>query len=220
MVMQVKLIVVVGKANKGTVALKLPTIIGRSREAQLTVAHPMISRQHCEVYEEAGLLMIRDLGSLNGTLVEGRRIREAPLRPDAEFTVGPLTFRAEYKYAGDLDSLPAVKLADEAAQPHEAESDEQIPDFESLGETPNFSPADIQTDQPPTGDQEPDFAAWEPMAAKDEEGEEEEDEPEPTPPPPMPPKEESTIEVNPDSRQSQSIETDDDDLDDFLKGLP
>ncbi len=94
--MEAKLIVVGGKASKAKIALKLPTVIGRSREAGLTIAHPMISRRHCEVFEADGLLMVRDLGSLNGTVVGGQRVKESPLPPDAEFTVGPLTFRAEY----------------------------------------------------------------------------------------------------------------------------
>jgi len=52
--MDAKLIVVGGKANKSEIKLQLPTIIGRSRDADLTMAHPMVSRQHCEIYEEGG----------------------------------------------------------------------------------------------------------------------------------------------------------------------
>ena len=123
--MEAKLTVVGGKANKKTIALKPPSKIGRSRDADLTIPHPMISRQHCEVFETDGLLMLRDLGSLNGTMIGGRRVKEAPLPPQAEFTVGPLTFRAEYKYEGDLSKLPKPVWAEEEAaapsavtQPH------------------------------------------------------------------------------------------------------
>ena len=140
--MDAKLIVVGGKASKGTVSLKLPTVIGRSRQAGLTVAHPMISRQHAEVYEVAGLLMIRDLGSLNGTVIDGRRIKEAPLPPDAEFTIGPLTFQAKYEYKGDLSKLPPPVLADEPhgdAAPTEAWG--ESPDFELLDDEPPAKPA-------------------------------------------------------------------------------
>ncbi len=49
---EAKLIVVGGKASKRDVALELPTTIGRSRQADLTVAHAMVSRQHCELFEE------------------------------------------------------------------------------------------------------------------------------------------------------------------------
>jgi hypothetical protein len=107
--MEAKLIVVGGKTNRGEIPLKLPTTIGRSRQATLTVAHPMISRQHCEIYERDGLLMLRDLGSLNGVLLGDKRVTEAPLPPGAEFTVGPLTLRVEYQYSGDLTALPPIQ---------------------------------------------------------------------------------------------------------------
>jgi hypothetical protein len=91
--MEAKLIVIRGKANKNEVALKLPSVIGRSREADLTIGHPMVSRRHCEVFETDGTLMIRDLGSLNGTLINGEKVSEAAVPANAEVTVGPLTFR-------------------------------------------------------------------------------------------------------------------------------
>jgi pSer/pThr/pTyr-binding forkhead associated (FHA) protein len=116
--MEAILIVVGGKITKKAVSLKkLPVVIGRSREARLTISHPMISRQHCEVFERDGLLMVRDLGSSNGTMVGGQRIREAPLPPDGEFSIGPLTFRARYKYSGDLHALPAPILAEPESKP-------------------------------------------------------------------------------------------------------
>jgi hypothetical protein len=126
MSMQAKLIVVGGKASKREVLLKLPSTIGRSREADLTVAHPMVSRKHCEAYELGGLLMIRDLGSLNGTYVGGKRVREAPLPPNREFTVGPLTFRVRYEYTGDLNQLPPVVLAGEANAAPPAPTEEAV----------------------------------------------------------------------------------------------
>ncbi len=124
--MEAKLTVVGGKANKTTISLKLPATIGRSREAGLTIPHPMISRQHCEVFEADGLADgFATWARSNGTLVGGRRVKESPLPPDAEFTVGPLTFRAAYAYEGDLSKLPApvwaeqeVAVSSAATQPH------------------------------------------------------------------------------------------------------
>ncbi len=136
--MDAELNVVGGKASKASVSLKLPTVIGRSRQATLTVAHPMVSRRHAELFETDGLLMIRDLGSLNGTRIDGKRIKEAPLPPDAEFTIGPLTFQVKYQYQGDLSQLPAIVPAEEPTR--EAETTEawgESPDFELIDDEPS-----------------------------------------------------------------------------------
>jgi hypothetical protein len=131
--MDAELIVVGGKASKRAIKLKLPMVIGRGRNARLTIAHPMVSRRHTELFERDGLLMVRDLGSLNGTVVGGQRVQEAPLPPEAEVTIGPLTFRAQYKYAGDLAKLPAPILdAKAAVPPAKSPGDTEFPDFEAI----------------------------------------------------------------------------------------
>ena len=133
--MEAKLVVVGGKANKTAVALKLPTIIGRSREAGLTIAHPMISRQHCELSEKDGLLILRDLGSTNGTILDGRRVDVAPLLPNAQFSIGPLTFRADYVYDGDLDSAPSPKFFAAEQEETDGAAEEEELDFLAVEET-------------------------------------------------------------------------------------
>lgn len=107
--MLVRLHVIRGKANKEQVTITLPAVIGRSREADLTVIHPMISRRHCELFEDRGLVRIRDLGSLNGTYVAGEQIQETSLPPGAVFSLGPLTFRVDYDTSPDaLSHEPSV----------------------------------------------------------------------------------------------------------------
>ena len=80
--MEAKLVVVGGKANRSEVKLKLPAMLGRGRDVDVTVAHAMVSRHHCLIYELDGALVVRDNGSLNGTLVDGKRIKEALLKPE------------------------------------------------------------------------------------------------------------------------------------------
>jgi pSer/pThr/pTyr-binding forkhead associated (FHA) protein len=96
---QAKLVVVSGETNAHEFDIELPAIIGRSRNTAVTVGHPLVSRQHCEVFEADGLLMLRDLGSLNGTFVGQSRLADQPMpiQPGEEFTVGPVTFRADYR---------------------------------------------------------------------------------------------------------------------------
>ncbi len=113
--MEVTLVVIRGKVSRGEIAFQPPAVLGRSREADLTFAHPMISRQHCELYEVDGLLMVRDLGSLNGTVVNQQRVVEAALCPDDSFSVGPLSFKVQYEYSGDRDAIPPPKPAEPGA---------------------------------------------------------------------------------------------------------
>ncbi len=140
--MDAKLIVIVGKASKPIVDLKLPTIIGRGREAGLTIAHPMVSRQHCVLFEEQGLLMVRDLGSTNGTFLQGQRIAVAPLLPGTEFTVGPLTFRTDYQYDGDPEEAPPVQFKEEPGRGGEEEELE----FMAADEGEEAAPAEAAGD--------------------------------------------------------------------------
>lgn len=105
--MEAKLLVVAGDANQTEIKLKLPTVIGRSRDADVTIAHPLVSRRHCEIAEgEDGRLQVRDLGSLNGTFVGQTRVEESVLASGDLLTVGAITFRAVYgAYDADGDNI-------------------------------------------------------------------------------------------------------------------
>ncbi len=95
------LIVVGSKLDGKTVRLKLPAIIGRGKGSALRLPLSLVSRQHCEIFGQNGKIMVRDLGSLNGTVVDGERVSEAELGPEQLLTVGSLTFRV-------LDSPPGL----------------------------------------------------------------------------------------------------------------
>jgi pSer/pThr/pTyr-binding forkhead associated (FHA) protein len=94
--MQAKLIVVEPNLHPNEYRIDLPSIIGRGGESQLTLDHSLISRHHCELYEENGQVMVRDLGSRNGTFISGQRVENAPLPSGELLTVGGITFRAFY----------------------------------------------------------------------------------------------------------------------------
>lgn len=96
---EAKLVVVSGESQARQYDLQLPTVIGRSRTTDLRIGHPLVSRQHCEVFEANGILMVRDLGSLNGTFVGETRISEGPMpmKPGDLLSIGPITFRAVYR---------------------------------------------------------------------------------------------------------------------------
>ena len=103
--MKPKLIVVGGEVKSKELMLSLPTVIGRGRNVTLTLPHPLVSRRHCEIFAKGDQLIVRDLGSLNGTFINNQRIEgEHPLANGELLTIGSVTFRAAYD--SELESTP------------------------------------------------------------------------------------------------------------------
>src|ERR1044071_8276424 len=97
MTLNAKLVVVAGDTKTTEIKLKLPSTIGRGRGTSILLPHPLVSRKHCELYEADGRLMVRDLGSLNGTFVNNQKITESAVEPGELLTIGTVTFRAVYE---------------------------------------------------------------------------------------------------------------------------
>jgi hypothetical protein len=70
------------------------TLIGRSPECDIFLDDVTVSRRHAEIVRDGDTFTIRDLGSLNGTYVNRKRIESAVLDNDDEVQVGKyrLTF--------------------------------------------------------------------------------------------------------------------------------
>jgi DNA-binding NtrC family response regulator len=62
--------------------------IGRDEEADLRIEGSGVSRHHAELYRQGPLYAVRDLGSTNGTWLNGRRIEHAPVAPGHVLRVG------------------------------------------------------------------------------------------------------------------------------------
>jgi FhaA, N-terminal domain/FHA domain len=70
-------------------------VVGRSRECDVTIDDPNVSRRHAEVRHEEGAYWIVDLGSTNGVVVDGKRVDRAKLEPDVEVVLGTTELRFE-----------------------------------------------------------------------------------------------------------------------------
>lgn len=72
-----------------------PTVrIGRGRDNELQLSHDgEVSRHHCVVERREGKVYIKDLGALNGTIVEGDRVTERRLFGGELITLGETTLR-------------------------------------------------------------------------------------------------------------------------------
>jgi hypothetical protein len=76
---------------------KRRVLLGRSRECDIQVEDPNVSRRHAELRQEGSTYWIVDLDSTNGVEVNGRRVKRAKLDSGDTFTVGSteITFRTE-----------------------------------------------------------------------------------------------------------------------------
>jgi len=69
------------------------TLVGRKEDCDLRLEHKCVSKMHCVIVKTDGMLMLRDLGSTNGTRVNGQRVRRAILLPDDQLHIASYKFR-------------------------------------------------------------------------------------------------------------------------------
>src|SRR5580658_2203409 len=77
------------------------TLVGRDEDCDLRLDHKSISKLHCVIVKTDGLLLIRDLGSTNGTRVNGQRVRRAALLPNDMLAIANL--RYQVKFGAELE---------------------------------------------------------------------------------------------------------------------
>ena len=91
--MDVKLVLF--KKNGSQKTFPLPsevTVIGRRQDCDLCIPLMLVSRRHCEVDKEMDAIKLRDLGSRNGTFLNGTRVDETEINPGDYIQIGPVTF--------------------------------------------------------------------------------------------------------------------------------
>jgi len=93
---------------------KAEMVIGRRPGCDIRLDYENISGKHCSLRFLNGIWMVRDLGSTNGTTVNGTPIAsEQSLMPDEELGIAGHVFTIEYEAAGPEAFLTAHKDLDE-----------------------------------------------------------------------------------------------------------
>ena len=147
--MNVKLVLF--KKDGSTKNFKLPSTVstvGRRRDCDLCIPLMAISRRHCEFNMDQSKLTVRDLGSKNGTFVNGSRISEAVVKAGDQLKIGTLHFGVQVDgQPGDVESMrpaeiPApVKPPEKKTVPADDSFDDMINEFtdfdlnQTLGES-------------------------------------------------------------------------------------
>jgi len=74
-----------------------PIVIGRLPGCGVVLDDTNVSRRHAQVALDDGDVVVTDLGSTNGTFVNGRRVTRSSIHPGDELTVGTTRLRVEVR---------------------------------------------------------------------------------------------------------------------------
>jgi pSer/pThr/pTyr-binding forkhead associated (FHA) protein len=102
------------------------TLLGRRPDCTLRIASSDVSRQHCELHLSDRGLRVKDLGSSNGTYVNGQRVSEAALKAGDRLMVGPVVFVVQ------IDGKPAKITPEQAKSERPAAAQAAADDADEL----------------------------------------------------------------------------------------
>ncbi len=112
---QITLSVLAGPEQGSVFKINRPTTtMGRSNTCEIVISDPLVSRQHCQILLGMGGISLRDLGSTNGTFLNGQRVTENPLRNQDVISAGGTRIRFALelgKAEGDERALKIDELA-------------------------------------------------------------------------------------------------------------
>ncbi|MGN6182028.1 MAG: FHA domain-containing protein [Thermoanaerobaculia bacterium] len=100
-----------------------PFTLGRDPGNDIILRDPKVSRHHAEIVFERGFFVLHDLASANGTYVNGKRVRVAPLTHGARLRMGNTYGRFSEELPTEADGAPLA-----ASEPY----DQPVPPTEDL----------------------------------------------------------------------------------------
>jgi pSer/pThr/pTyr-binding forkhead associated (FHA) protein len=116
-------------------------VVGRREDCDLFLDHKSVSKLHCVLAKTDNMLLLRDLGSTNGTRVNGQRVRRAALLANDQLHVASLHYK--------------VQFVEDAFAAHADEMTQQIDNSELLEALAKIKGGTLRDDQ----DSEPDLPA-------------------------------------------------------------
>src|SRR5438270_5807 len=83
------------------------TTVGRLEDNTFQIAEPSVSSHHCELILKGNEVVVHDLGSTNGTFINGEKIDQAPMKPGQILRLGQIEMRLETDAPTAPDKKPA-----------------------------------------------------------------------------------------------------------------
>jgi pSer/pThr/pTyr-binding forkhead associated (FHA) protein len=115
--MDAQLVIEKGSSRTRTIQLKADNVIvGRQDGCGVRIPSAKVSRQHCRLTFQDGILHVEDLESANGTFLNGARVSGREIvRPGDRLEVGPVTFLVKYQLSqAAVDQLLQMEEPTEA----------------------------------------------------------------------------------------------------------
>lgn len=114
--MNVVLIMVRENGERRSFALtRDTTVVGRREDADFRIPLTDVSRKHCRLVKSGGALVVEDLGSSNGTVRNGERVKKCELEPGDTLQIGPIKFIVQIDGDPADDELPTPARARSAS---------------------------------------------------------------------------------------------------------
>lgn len=109
-------------------------VVGRAADCDITLGVAHLSRQHARLLLNADGLQVEDLGSVNGTFVNGRRVDKMALKNGDELRFDTLRFRVIGPDTGSVDTdLDKTSLRPAMARPVQPQKPRHQPERERQG---------------------------------------------------------------------------------------
>ncbi len=113
------------------------TVVGRQEDCDLRLDHKSVSKVHCVIVKTDGLLLLRDLGSTNGTRVNGQRVRRAALLPNDQLNIANCKFTV---FLGPDDAAAPPEPAEKSTLAIEEDSDSDFNGPQPASDLPDIYP--------------------------------------------------------------------------------
>ena len=107
-----------GTARQWLRAFDRVAVVGRDDACDIILPHQLVSRRHVEIFRaDDGDLVVRDLGSTNGTIAENTVLRDSEIRAPEQLTahIGPFALVVSTEARPDASTLPEPGSADRSA---------------------------------------------------------------------------------------------------------
>jgi pSer/pThr/pTyr-binding forkhead associated (FHA) protein len=124
--------------------------IGRSPDNAMVIDNPAVSHYHARVFNEEGRMMLEDFGSMNGTFVNGQRVKMVMLKPGDSVMVGKHTILVSESREDDgfatvgVVTKPAAPKINETVMLDTRERREFLQRVAAVGESAQVAPARVK----------------------------------------------------------------------------